>query len=252
MAKKGKDDAPTASSVANRDIIQRLNFLYQASVYLSTLPSAPSSSDSTSLLSSNGSNAHATTDDNKVTKGMKGMKDAKAAKRTVTARDLSRTYIDTMKIVGQKTTVKIDPAVKRTLCKGCNLTLIPGSTASVRVKKSPVHGHTMVYTCTACNTSRRIPAPPVLSAQGLTATQSVISSASASTAFETPSTTIDDITMDVEHPPATSAGKSRTRGKRKSVQSRLPPLFVRNVGHVVFCGNDKLVDEGLGDGVFIT
>ncbi|PBK70677.1 hypothetical protein ARMSODRAFT_89527 [Armillaria solidipes] len=73
-----------------------------------------------------------------------------------------------MKIVGQKTVVKMDPSVKRTICKGCNTILVPGS---IRAKsahisifnavESPSHGHLMVYTCTHCKTTRRIPAQPV-------------------------------------------------------------------------------------------
>ena len=36
MAKKSKDEVPNPNSVSNRDILQRLNFLYQASVLLGT------------------------------------------------------------------------------------------------------------------------------------------------------------------------------------------------------------------------
>ncbi|KAK0438336.1 RNAse P Rpr2/Rpp21/SNM1 subunit domain-containing protein [Desarmillaria tabescens] len=126
MAKKSKDEAPNPNNVPNRDIIQRLNFLYQASVYLNGV-SPPQ----------------------------------KRKQKRVTTSDLSRSYVSSMKIVGQKTTVKMDPSIKRTICKGCDTVLVPGSTVSIRVKKSPSHGHLMVYTCTRCKTSRRIPAPPV-------------------------------------------------------------------------------------------
>ena len=115
MAKKTNDDVPNPNSVVNRDIIQRLNFLYQASVYLSSCnpPKSP---------------------------------------RLVSTRDLAKDYISTMRAVGKRTTVRMyvlssrsrlirldqehrrDPAVKRTLCKGCNITLIPGATATVRIK----------------------------------------------------------------------------------------------------------------------
>ncbi|KAK0188263.1 Rpr2-domain-containing protein [Armillaria mellea] len=124
MAKKAKDEAPNANSVPNKDILQRLNFLYQASVYLNGVasPSPP-------------------------------------RRKRVTAGDLSRSYVSSMKIVGQKTVVKMDPSVKRTICKGCNTILVPGSTVGIRANKSPSHGHVMVYTCTHCKTTRRIPAP---------------------------------------------------------------------------------------------
>lgn len=70
-----------------------------------------------------------------------------------TAADLSRIYVATMKTIGQKTVVRMysflaipdfhlfsmlafsrDPSIKRTICKGCAVVLIPGSTATVRVK----------------------------------------------------------------------------------------------------------------------
>ncbi|KAG6919328.1 hypothetical protein DXG01_006874 [Tephrocybe rancida] len=100
MAKKSKDDAPTANGVANRDIIQRLNFLYQASVFLNTVPSSQVSTSSSSANSLPGPSE---------TK-QAGKKRKRSSKDATTARDLSRIYIATMKNVGQKTLVKIIPA----------------------------------------------------------------------------------------------------------------------------------------------
>ena len=37
MGKRQKEDSPNINAVANKDIIQRLDFLYQASVYLQSL-----------------------------------------------------------------------------------------------------------------------------------------------------------------------------------------------------------------------
>ncbi|KAK0503705.1 RNAse P Rpr2/Rpp21/SNM1 subunit domain-containing protein, partial [Armillaria luteobubalina] len=125
MAKKPKDETPNANSVPNKDIIQRLNFLYQASVYLNSVTSQSPS-----------------------------------RRRRVSTSDLSRSYVSSMKVVGQKTVVKMDPSIKRTICKGCNTILVPGSTVTIRVNKSASRGHVMVYTCTHCQTTRRIPAAP--------------------------------------------------------------------------------------------
>jgi ribonuclease P protein subunit RPR2 len=96
MAKKGKDDAPNPNSVANRDIIQRLNFLYQASVYLNTIPTPAQPVASTS---SSGQYAAKSVNARKELK--------KKSTRIFTTSDLARTYIANMKIVGQKTTVKM-------------------------------------------------------------------------------------------------------------------------------------------------
>lgn len=138
---KSSDEVPNPNSISNRDIIQRLSFLYQASVYLNGI--SPSQSPEASSSKAGGDPVH------------EGTKIARKRRRrpVVTTSDLSRSYVKTMKIVGQKTTVKMcvpvlasaypleanevsdrDPSVKRTLCQGCNTILIPGSTASVRVK----------------------------------------------------------------------------------------------------------------------
>ncbi|GLB36969.1 putative rpr2-domain-containing protein [Lyophyllum shimeji] len=260
MAKKNKDEVPTASSVANRDIIQRLNFLYQASVYLNTVPSDRPEGVSDALAGSSTSQNVTTSGLDKQQKRGKKEKGRKnAVKRAVTASDLARTYVATMKSVGQKTTVKIDPAVKRTLCKGCNMTLVPGATASVRVKNSPVHGHIMVYTCSGCHTARRIPAPPTLSAATGGDVEAQVAFTAAPLTAPLPSApaaaaAAGEAPMDIEPTHAVEAAPATTRrkGKGKGVQPRLPPLFARDVGHVVFRGNERLVDEGRGDGVYIT
>ncbi|KAG6845084.1 hypothetical protein H0H87_000989 [Tephrocybe sp. NHM501043] len=241
MAKKDKDEAPTANGVANRDILQRLNFLYQAGVYLNTLPSAEASTS----LTSPKPNAPPITSK----KAPAGKKRKRSNSHAAMASDLSRTYISIMKSVGQKTTVKIDPAVKRTLCKGCNSIMIPGSTAIVRVKKSPAHGHAMAYTCTGCQTSRRIPTPPKLQVD--TSVKDVPQQALMTGATsEAANIIVGDLPMEVE--PTNEAKDKPMAGKRRKSQARMPPLFARDVGHVVFCGNERLTDNGLGDGVYIT
>ncbi|KAJ7497613.1 RNAse P Rpr2/Rpp21/SNM1 subunit domain-containing protein [Mycena latifolia] len=201
MAKKNKDDVPNASSIVNRDIMQRLNFMYQASVYLSgVLPVPPPTAPEKRKKKSRKMNVH----------------------------DLSKSYINSMKVVANKTMVKMDPAVKRTLCNGCNIVLVPGSTASVRVKSSTTHGHIMLYRCNSCNSTRRIPAPPTLAESSLPA-------ASTSEAVD-------------------ETKPSKPRKRKPAPVARLPPLFARDVGHVVLCGNDPLLgrETQCGDGIYIT
>lgn len=83
MGKKNtREDVPNPNSIVNRDVIQRLNFLYQSSVYLSSLP-APSPDPG------------------------RGTKSTKKRGRKFTTKDLSRSYVDTMKIVGKKAVVKM-------------------------------------------------------------------------------------------------------------------------------------------------
>jgi ribonuclease P protein subunit RPR2 len=91
MGKQNKDDIPNPSRVGNRDIIQRLNFLYQASVLLNGMTAGSSSQVPFS-----------TCETNDMQNPPK-----KRQKRVVSTADLSRSYVDTMKIVGQKTNVKM-------------------------------------------------------------------------------------------------------------------------------------------------
>ncbi|KAL0956639.1 hypothetical protein HGRIS_002772 [Hohenbuehelia grisea] len=234
MAKKGKDNTPNPNSVANRDILQRLNFLYQASAYLNSIPVQPQI-----VHPSEQSTEGNTPDANARSR----------PRKRLSAADLSRSYIRSMKIVGQKSVVKLDPSVKRTICKQCNTVLVPGHNVSVRVKKSPCHDHVMIYTCNHCQSIRRIPAPPVLVAESdqplLNARPIEGVSLEAMDAMDTDAT---------PNPSAAQVNASGPQGrgkKRKRSKARNPPLFARSAGHVVFRGNEKLPDdEGAGSGMY--
>ncbi|KAF8606363.1 Rpr2-domain-containing protein [Ceratobasidium sp. AG-I] len=129
MAKKSKNDQDATAPpphIPNRDLMQRMSFLYQASVHLQSASShTPANSSAKSEL-----------------------------------QRLSRKHVKTMKGIASGAVVKIDPTVKRVLCKGCNTVLVPGSTSSVRVKPSAPHGKIISYTCLSCRAVRVIPAPP--------------------------------------------------------------------------------------------
>ncbi|KAF9073627.1 RNAse P Rpr2/Rpp21/SNM1 subunit domain-containing protein [Rhodocollybia butyracea] len=265
MAKKTKNDVPNPNSVSNRDVIQRLNFLYQASVYLNNVHSASASSTLPSSAPST-STSHPTSDLSGSSNGKSKNKKPRK-KKTMMLNDLSRSYIETMKTVGTKTTVQLDPSVKRTLCKGCNMVLIPGSTASVRTKRSSNHGHIMVYTCTACKHLYRIPAAPILAPGEVpSASQAqVMEIDEVQSAPQSVMQTIQGISQvqgvtspSAEPIPDTSReerkGKPQNRKKRKPIPPRLPPLFSRDAGHVVFAGNEQLASSNgsWNDGIFIT
>jgi ribonuclease P protein subunit RPR2 len=115
MGKKQKEDTPNINATPNRDIIQRLNFLYQASAYLQTIDSEPSASISISnhpsssrSISKGKAKEIQITDTSKHTTSTReagGKK--KKHKRKQTTGDLARNYVQCMRIVGQKTTVKM-------------------------------------------------------------------------------------------------------------------------------------------------
>ena len=112
MGKKQKEDVPNINSVANRDIIQRLNFMYQASVYLQSLSTSGSISSTASADSMNQSGVLPCEASGSTTKPPSPRKAAKGNRRRVigrkkTVNDLARSYVHALKVVGQKTTVKM-------------------------------------------------------------------------------------------------------------------------------------------------
>ncbi|XP_033631272.1 ribonuclease P protein subunit p21-like [Asterias rubens] len=66
---------------------------------------------------------------------------------------LARFYITTMKNVAKKSVLRIHPGIKRTICKRCDLLLIPGLTSKVRSRgKRQKH---LVVTCIECGGVKR-------------------------------------------------------------------------------------------------
>ncbi|KAH9038719.1 Rpr2-domain-containing protein [Lactarius pseudohatsudake] len=199
MGKKNKDEAPNPNGVVNRDILQRLNFLYQASTYLESIscksdvrPEVGSSTDTTEEVPTGASGSARPTAG--LAKAQLGRKERRRKRRVILAADIGQGYVRAMRLIGQKTTVKMDPTVKRTLCKGCDTVLIPGLSATVR-------------------SSRRIPAPPVLKPE------------SAAPLHE-------DAVTEVDKSGVRLPCKSK---RRRGPPPRSPPLFERE-GHVVFRG----------------
>lgn len=117
----------------------------------------------------------------------------------------------------------------------------------------------MVYTCTGCKHSYRIPATPILAPGQLpialepAVTMEVDSGSPSSNAVQSTSqVAIRDSAKPVasEH---MAKPKTRKR-KRKEITQRLPPLFARDAGHIVFAGNEQLPPSNgsWNDGIFIT
>lgn len=116
----------------------------------------------------------------------------------------------------------------------------------------------MVYTCTSCHTSRRIPAPPILNEDTDILMDDVPGHASTSQISKLPDSVAVvamDVTTEQDACPGVEDLKSSgRRGKlRKTVVSRRPPLFARDGGHVVFCGNERLYSTGVerDNGIYI-
>jgi ribonuclease P protein subunit RPR2 len=123
MAKKQNEATPNVNATANRDIVQRLNFLYQASVYLQFIaPPAPPAPPAPMETTTRKGKAKQTENDKEdesmrmaVAQGgslpsstaRQGKKNKHKIGRKKTTGDLARSYIQCMRVVGQKTTVKM-------------------------------------------------------------------------------------------------------------------------------------------------
>ncbi|EJU04420.1 Rpr2-domain-containing protein [Dacryopinax primogenitus] len=129
MAKKDHQAAPTAAGIQNREALQRMNFLYQASAYLANAASL-----------TGGSNPE----------GAKALD------------ELSRQYTKDMSEIALKTVTKLDPTIKRTICSRCGSVLLPGRTSRSTIKFSGPHGHRIRSLCVQCGDARNVPAPPLL------------------------------------------------------------------------------------------
>jgi ribonuclease P protein subunit RPR2 len=95
---QNRDDAPNPNSVANKDVMQRLNFLYQAGAYLDSIPppTIDQSSSKKKPLIASASCPERPVYKNKYSRNVE-----------LTTADLSSTYVGAVKTIGKKTVVKL-------------------------------------------------------------------------------------------------------------------------------------------------
>ena len=118
MGKKNKSEVPNPNNVVNRDILQRLNFLYQASVYLESISRQSVGSVNTGTGTSGstsgppaGSAAMKNADlapTAPQSKTQRRKRDREQRKgRVIRAADIGQGYVRAMRLIAQKTTVKM-------------------------------------------------------------------------------------------------------------------------------------------------
>lgn len=137
--KQNEEDGPNLSSVPNKDLMHRMSFLYQMAAHFSTLEAS-------------GSKPEASDQGYKATS-------RKHHKRKGTLNDLAAFHVRTMKTIGNKSMVKIDPSVKRTICSVCFNVMTPGH-STTRVHGSAAHRFIVRHECSRCGESKTIPRPP--------------------------------------------------------------------------------------------
>ncbi|GJN91101.1 hypothetical protein Rhopal_004118-T1 [Rhodotorula paludigena] len=224
MAKKGRGapSEPTAATpVVNRDSLQRLSYLYQASVLLQSAGAQSTGSSTARTGTKRLSRSERSTPrmqsreedvetDEAGAKAQTPQKPAKQRRKTTEGQEaslqpLARHLAAELSEVSQKATIRMDPAVKRSVCKGCKTVLVAGLTSSVRIKPSGSHAHVMMHRCLSCRTQRRLPAPPHLPSP------------------------------DAPHLAATdeAAAPRVTKRERREARQAREPVFFERPGHVV-------------------
>ncbi|KAF9432882.1 Ribonuclease P protein subunit p21 [Entomortierella beljakovae] len=203
MAKKDKKGE---GAVQNREIFQRMNFLYQAAMYMASITTQQTKSNS----AEQGTLSHNDADgasDNTVSQSIENIEDVvvkapdaaskdttsyppkklsrrkkkeylrqrknKIAKEHISTNKAhhrltcpnkdndqhqlsgtARFYASTLREVGRKNVIRVDPVIKRTICQRCEAILIPSISCEVRIQAVP-QLHTEL-TCTACGAFRRL------------------------------------------------------------------------------------------------
>jgi ribonuclease P protein subunit RPR2 len=144
---KGK----AGGSVQNRAIYSRISFLQQAAITLSAIPR--SAADSGSVMDTNTSSA------NNPLSSAEDVSDT----RSVKALDgMSRRLATDLRAVSLKTRIRLKPAVKQSICKFCDSTLIDGQSCTSEIENKSRGGRkpwadVLVRKCHTCGRERRYP-----------------------------------------------------------------------------------------------
>ncbi|KAL7272344.1 hypothetical protein RUND412_004853 [Rhizina undulata] len=75
---------------------------------------------------------------------------------------LSRFYLSTARAVAKRSVLRLDPSIKRTICKRCDSLLIPGVSSVHRIENASKGGRkswadVLVIECNACGAVKRFP-----------------------------------------------------------------------------------------------
>ena len=76
-----------------------------------------------------------------------------AVKRAAGDPELAKNYVKTLRRIGAHYKVRMPGGMKAMICADCNMVLIPGLTASVRLASSKGYA---VYTCNSCKREQHI------------------------------------------------------------------------------------------------
>ncbi len=139
-----------AAVVTNKALHSRVSFLYQAAAYLAAMESQTFENNSPVGF----------TRPNQVDRGMSNIAPADDIK--LSAQALSRRFISDLRSVSLKTQIRLSPTMKHTICKGCDVMLIDGSTCENKIENKSKGGRKpwadiLVRKCHSCGYEKRSP-----------------------------------------------------------------------------------------------
>ncbi|RKP06558.1 RNAse P Rpr2/Rpp21/SNM1 subunit domain-containing protein [Thamnocephalis sphaerospora] len=157
---KGKKDRP-ARQVQHLEEFQRMNFLYQAAA-LMTAATADQHEQNDSALATPATTApRRRTPRCKPRAVKKATRNAQRGTADPTRPPLAGLgcfYVSTLKTVARRNVLRLDPSMKRTLCRRCDALLLPGVSATVRFEDGA--NPAVTTRCQLCHAKRRLPTHP--------------------------------------------------------------------------------------------
>ncbi|WWD16399.1 hypothetical protein CI109_100825 [Kwoniella shandongensis] len=217
--------------IPNKDLFHRVNFSYQAAIFLQNLGEGSGSGSNTTF---NGD------EEVRVNRDRKGKRKAvevegddrstgpKEEGRAKAFRKLARIGMKEMKGMSVHNQLKLDPTLKRSICRTCSTVLIPGLTSRMRNRPSRSTITKSNSTCLTCSTTLSIPTPPVaqLASTGTERLDGPVRAAKRRKAMKRSKVSFDESEMGVD---SGTAVDEKRGGK----------------GHIMWKGEEKIIGWGV-------
>jgi ribonuclease P protein subunit RPR2 len=145
-----------AFRVPNRQSHARISFLYQAATYLTNIPYTTPESIPREQESKPENDPLQQIDNSDLP-----FTDS-SSRKPASQFALSQYYASQIATIARKAQFKISPSLKRTICKGCKVVLIPGSTSTSAIENLSRNAEkswsdVLIITCKLCGMERRYP-----------------------------------------------------------------------------------------------
>ncbi|KAI7834011.1 RNAse P Rpr2/Rpp21/SNM1 subunit domain-containing protein [Kickxella alabastrina] len=178
MVKGSKPPRGGTGTLPNRELFERMNFLYQSSQFFASLSGNVCTSSSQRSRASDKASENEPTNNNTdetlntqksqtvglekpiCTIAMANSQECKNSSKTDILMQqpllpLARFYSKEMKMVARKSVLRMSPHLRRDMCKVCSTPLLPGVSCKKRVKGKG-NGRRLITTCNYCGTQTRI------------------------------------------------------------------------------------------------